>query len=105
MRVNVKEAAWAWRLLSVDLMPKFGGLFQRVVDRREHASRPTALVIIERNPGVCLEARFALAAEHPDHDPHERNDKDKKVDCRIHGYFPCDRPVAAPLRGTETAAT
>src|SRR6516225_7997101 len=60
----------------------------------KHASRLTTLVLIERNPSVCLEARFALAAEHPNHDPYERNDKDKEVDCRIHGYSPCDRPVA-----------
>jgi hypothetical protein len=35
----------------------------------------TTLVIVERNPGVRLEARFALAAEHPDHDADERSDK------------------------------
>jgi hypothetical protein len=35
----------------------------------------TTLVIVERNPGVRLEARFALAAEHPDHDADERGDK------------------------------
>ena len=40
--------------------------------------------IVERNPGVRLEARFALAAEHPDHDAYERSDKDKKVDCPNH---------------------
>jgi hypothetical protein len=44
------------------------------------------LVIVERNPGVCLEACFALAAEDPDHDADERSDKDKKVDCRSHDY-------------------
>ena len=36
------------------------------------------------SPGVRLKARFALAAEHPDHDAYERSDKNKKVDCRGH---------------------
>jgi hypothetical protein len=43
------------------------------------------LVIVERNPGVRLKARFALAAKHPDHDAYERSDKDKKIDCPSHG--------------------
>jgi hypothetical protein len=43
-----------------------------------------AFVIVERNTGVRLEARFALAAVHPDHDAYERGDKDKKVDCLNH---------------------
>jgi hypothetical protein len=45
-----------------------------------------ALVIVERNPGVRLEARFALAAEYPDYDADERGDKNQKVDCPSHGY-------------------
>ena len=52
------------------------------------------LVSVERNPGVRLEARFALTAEHPDHDAHERSDKDKKVDGLSHGYSPRDRAAA-----------
>ncbi len=38
--------------------------------------------------GRRLKARFALAAEHPDHDAYERSDKNKKVDCRGHSYSP-----------------
>jgi hypothetical protein len=53
----------------------------------------TIPVMVQRNPGVRLEARFALAAEHPDHDAYERNDKDKKVDCLSHVYSPRDRPA------------
>src|SRR6516164_3901755 len=60
----------------------------------KHASRLTTLVLIERNPGVCLEARFALAAEHPDHDPYECSDEDKKVDCPNHAYSPLYRLAA-----------
>jgi len=45
------------------------------------------LVIVERNPGVRLKARFALAAKHPDHDAYERGDKDKKIDCPSHGTY------------------
>ena len=48
----------------------------------------TTLVIAERNSGVRLEARFAFAAEHPDHYAYERDDKDKKVDRPSHGRLP-----------------
>jgi hypothetical protein len=51
---------------------------------RMPSSWPIALVIFERNSGVRLEARFALAAEYPDHDAYERSDKDKQVDCPNH---------------------
>ena len=61
--------------------------------RSKSSTFAIALVIVERNPGVRLEARFALAAEHPDHDAYERNDKDKKVDCLSHVYSPRDRPA------------
>src|SRR5262245_43718529 len=57
----------------------------------------TISVLVERNPGSRLEARLALAAEHPDHDAGERRNKNKKVDCHSHGYSPRDRPaVRAP---------
>jgi hypothetical protein len=51
MRANTKEAAWAWQLPSVDLknQPKFGGLFQRVVDRREHVVEIGAETIHSRD--------------------------------------------------------
>ena len=51
------------------------------------------LVMVERNPRVRLEARLALAAEHPDHYAYERDDKDKKVDRPSHGYSPRNRPA------------
>ena len=38
----------------------------------------TILVIAERNSGVRLEARFAFAAEHPDHYAYERDDKEDR---------------------------
>jgi hypothetical protein len=61
-----------------------------------------ALVGVERNSGVRLEARFALAAEYPHHDAYERSDKDKKVDCSSHGYSPRDRAIArASICGTN----
>jgi hypothetical protein len=49
------------------------------------SSWPIAPVIVERNSGIRLEARFAPAAEHPDHDAYERSDEDKKIDCLGHG--------------------
>jgi hypothetical protein len=55
------------------------------------ASSRIALVVVERNAGIRLEARFALATEYPDHDAYEGNDKDKKVDCPSQGYSPRDR--------------
>jgi len=53
----------------------------------------TTLVIAERNSGARLEARFALAAEYPDHYAYERGDKDKKEDRPSHGYLPRCRPA------------
>jgi hypothetical protein len=54
----------------------------------------TTLVIAERNSGVRLEARFAFAAEHPDHYAYERDDKNKKVDRPSHGCLPRYRTAA-----------
>src|SRR5262245_40389443 len=61
------------------------------------------LLIVEGNPSGCIEARFALAAEDPDHDAYERNDKDKKVDCRSHGHtslYPAERARTAAINGS-----
>jgi hypothetical protein len=58
-----------------------------------------AFVTIEGYPGVRLEARFALAAIHPDHDAYERSDKDKKVDCLSHSCSPRYRPARASACG------
>src|SRR6516162_8455607 len=58
----------------------------------------TTLAIAERNSGVRLEARFAFAAEHPDHYAYERDDKDKKVDRPSHGCLPRYHPAVPGLR-------
>src|SRR5215469_2195243 len=65
----------------------------RVLENR--ASRPFGVVIVEGNPGVRLEARLALAAEHPDHDAQEHSDEDKKIDCPGHDYVPRDLRLPA----------
>lgn len=57
-----------------------------------------APVLVERNSGVRLEARFALAAEHPDHDAYECSDEDEKIDRLGHGCAPRYRPAARVSR-------
>jgi len=69
-----------------------------------------APVLVERNSGVRLEARFALAAEHPDHDAYECSDEDEKIDRLGHGCAPRYRPAARvttapPIGGVRKATT
>ena len=72
---------------------------QREEARRTHSEKSVtfASIIVERHPGSRIEARFAIATEHPDHDAYECRHKDQKVDCPSHGYSP---PRAALIRGT-----
>jgi predicted nucleotide-binding protein len=60
---------------------------QREEARRTHSEKSVtfASIIVERHPGSRIEARFALATEHPDDDAYECRHKDQKVDCPSHG--------------------
>jgi hypothetical protein len=74
---------------------------QQIHAYRSHPRLPSSwlitLIIVERDSCVRLEARLALAAEHPDHDAYERGDKDNKVDCPSH----VTHLAIVPLRASE----
>jgi hypothetical protein len=49
---------------------------------------PSSLPIVERNASVFLKARFALAAEHPEHDANKGDNENQKIDRRFYGCSP-----------------
>jgi hypothetical protein len=54
-------------------------------ERSEHPfASPSILSVVERDPGILVEAGFAFAPEYPDHDADERDDEDQVIDVQVH---------------------
>jgi hypothetical protein len=68
---------------------------------RPSVSDPSTLPVVQRDPGVLVEARLPSAGEHPDHDADERRDPDQQKDYRSHVQpltmeIPAVHAVASP---------